>query len=207
MRKALLLIIAVTFLMTASGCGVKTYVIEKDRVDQEIAGNRGVLMGDVPPAPRLDSPRKRTVIGVDVEIPSITGRKKQAPVTIRRSTTPDKELWGNKGDFSSGGDTSSQTYPYKGEYTKKEVVVEEPTLPAPIRARIEKRFIKYKVQRGDTLSSIAARSEIYGDAGKWKLIYEANRDALKSPSHIYPGQTLKIPVGGEEKTTRGSRIK
>jgi nucleoid-associated protein YgaU len=50
----------------------------------------------------------------------------------------------------------------------------------------------YEVQAGDTLSKIAKRE--YGDANAWKRIYDANKDILKDPDKIYPGQTLKIPA-------------
>ena len=49
----------------------------------------------------------------------------------------------------------------------------------------------YQVVAGDSLSKIAKRE--YGDAGEWKRIYEANRDTLKDPDKIYPGQKLNIP--------------
>ena len=49
----------------------------------------------------------------------------------------------------------------------------------------------YEVVSGDSLSKIAKRE--YGDANKWERIYEANRDVLKNPDKIYPGQKLKIP--------------
>jgi nucleoid-associated protein YgaU len=49
----------------------------------------------------------------------------------------------------------------------------------------------YTVVAGDTLSKIAKRE--YGDASKWHQIYEANKDTIKNPDLIYPGQTFKIP--------------
>ncbi|MEK6246466.1 MAG: LysM peptidoglycan-binding domain-containing protein [Pseudomonadota bacterium] len=49
----------------------------------------------------------------------------------------------------------------------------------------------YEVVSGDSLSKIAKRE--YGNATEWKRIYEANRDILKDPDKIYPGQKLKIP--------------
>jgi nucleoid-associated protein YgaU len=49
----------------------------------------------------------------------------------------------------------------------------------------------HEVKPGDSLSKIA--KEEYGDASKWKLIFEANQDILKDPNKIYPGQQLKIP--------------
>ena len=49
----------------------------------------------------------------------------------------------------------------------------------------------YTVVAGDTLSKIAKRE--YGDASAWHRIYEANKDTIKNPDLIYPGQTFKIP--------------
>lgn len=49
----------------------------------------------------------------------------------------------------------------------------------------------YVVQKGDTLSKIA--DEYYGDARLYTKIFEANRDILKDPDKIKPGQKLRIP--------------
>lgn len=49
----------------------------------------------------------------------------------------------------------------------------------------------YTVQRGDTLSAIAKK--FYGNANEYHRIFEANRDQLKDPDKIMPGQVLKIP--------------
>jgi nucleoid-associated protein YgaU len=49
----------------------------------------------------------------------------------------------------------------------------------------------YVVAKRDTLSSIASGQ--YGDAQQWGRIYEANRDLIKDPELIYPGQRLRIP--------------
>lgn len=47
------------------------------------------------------------------------------------------------------------------------------------------------VKAGDSLSKIA-KNEL-GDANKWKAIYEANKDKIKDPDLIHPGQVLNIP--------------
>jgi nucleoid-associated protein YgaU len=49
----------------------------------------------------------------------------------------------------------------------------------------------YVVVTGDSLSKIAKRE--YGDANKWRTIYEANKDLIHDPDLIYPGQVLKVP--------------
>ena len=47
------------------------------------------------------------------------------------------------------------------------------------------------VKAGESLSKIASRE--LGDASKWKAIYEANKDKIKDPDLIHPGQVLDIP--------------
>lgn len=49
----------------------------------------------------------------------------------------------------------------------------------------------YTVERGDSLSKIAKR--YYGNAMKYPVIFEANREVIKDPDLIYPGQVLRIP--------------
>jgi nucleoid-associated protein YgaU len=49
----------------------------------------------------------------------------------------------------------------------------------------------YTVKKGDTLSGIA--KAVYGDAGRYPEIFEANKPMLKDPDRIYPGQVLRIP--------------
>ncbi len=54
----------------------------------------------------------------------------------------------------------------------------------------------YVVQKGDTLSGIAAKPEIYGKATKWNRLLQANHDLLKgNPKYLRAGMTLKIPRG------------
>lgn len=50
----------------------------------------------------------------------------------------------------------------------------------------------YTVAAGDSLSKIAQRE--LGDASRWRAIYDANRDTIKDPDLIHPGQVLKMPA-------------
>lgn len=71
--------LAVIFLLLASialsGCSnVRAYTFKKDRVDQEPEGNRGYLHGTPPPTP-IGEPKKRTMFGLDIEIPLLPGER------------------------------------------------------------------------------------------------------------------------------------
>jgi nucleoid-associated protein YgaU len=61
------------------------------------------------------------------------------------------------------------------------------------REAVQQQALSYTVRRGETLPQIAARTEIYNDSSLWPLIYRANRDQIRDPKQLWPGQILKIP--------------
>lgn len=79
-----------------------------------------------------------------------------------------------KADFSDvrGGSSSTARAPASAD-------------PAPAQRT-------YTVVSGDSLSKIAQRE--YGDAKKWPVIFDANRDKISNPDLIHPGQVLTIPA-------------
>lgn len=58
----------------------------------------------------------------------------------------------------------------------------------PQPARVE----YYIIQKGDSLSAIAKR--YYGNAKDYPRIFDANREVIKNPDLIYPGQKIRIPL-------------
>ena len=59
-----------------AGCSnVRTYTFERDRVDQRIVGNQGYFTGSASPAPLEREVPKRTMIGIDIEVPILPGEK------------------------------------------------------------------------------------------------------------------------------------
>lgn len=77
---------------------------------------------------------------------------------------------------STSTDTTSQT--------TVTIVEERETSNAPQTAT-------YTVKKGDTLWGIAKK--YYGNGAKYTKIYDANRDQIKNPNLIYPGQVFTIP--------------
>lgn len=50
----------------------------------------------------------------------------------------------------------------------------------------------YEIVSGDTLSAVAQK--YYGKASAYMRIFEANREVIKDPDKIYPGQKIRIPL-------------
>lgn len=51
----------------------------------------------------------------------------------------------------------------------------------------------YTIKKGDSLSAIA--KHYYGNAMEYPRIFDANREVIKDPDLIYPGQKIRIPLG------------
>jgi nucleoid-associated protein YgaU len=50
----------------------------------------------------------------------------------------------------------------------------------------------YVIKSGDTLSGVATK--FYGKGSLYPRIFEANREVIKNPDLIYPGQKIRIPL-------------
>jgi len=49
----------------------------------------------------------------------------------------------------------------------------------------------YEIQKGDTLWGIA--KQFYGDGSKHTAIFDANKEVIRDPDLIFPGQKIRIP--------------
>ncbi|MFA5005204.1 MAG: LysM peptidoglycan-binding domain-containing protein [Candidatus Omnitrophota bacterium] len=66
-------------------------------------------------------------------------------------------------------------------------------------------FEKYTVEKNDTLQKISMK--FYKTTRKWMKIYDANKNTLKGPDKVYPGQVLNIPVDSVPSTQESAMPK
>lgn len=169
MKKSLIVFAIACLAMTLAldGCTrVRTYVVDKDRVDQDLStGNAGYLTG-APSSEDLNQERKMTRqhYVAEIEIGQTPPRKKSRP----------QEGMAIEAVQEPAGTTT----------------IEEPLTPV---SSTSSAVTSYVVQNNDSLQKISQK--VYGTTKKWKLIFDANQDKLKSPDRIYAGQELKIPQG------------
>lgn len=151
------------------GCShVRTYTEEKERVDQNLVeGNQGYLSGQPAPLGERKLTRKTYVAEIELGVPA---KKKSKKKVISSKQEPMV--------------MEAVEEPKFGEIIE-EVSQEAQTQGAA--AKVE----SYTVLPNDTLQKISLK--IFGTTKKWKKIFDANSDKLKSPDRIYAGQVLKIP--------------
>jgi len=86
------------------------------------------------------------------------------------------------------------------------VNIEEPSMIQEVETQadsVTQSFEKYTVAKNDTLQKISKK--FFGTTRKWNKIYEANKDTLRTPDKLYPGQVLNIPSGDGLKETSGMK--
>ncbi|MFY9402849.1 MAG: LysM peptidoglycan-binding domain-containing protein [Candidatus Omnitrophota bacterium] len=166
MKRIVFLFTGVLFLL--SGCVARTYQLTQDRVDQDLSiGNRGYISGAAPTEPQAPRKAQRSVRIFEFELGK-PHQAKEASVISTNYSQPQEPVY------------ESYETPY---FT-------EPEIEPPLKP-IETEYQRYTVGKNDTLQKISQK--FYGTTKKWVKIYNANKDTLKSPDRLYPGQTLNIP--------------
>ncbi|MCB4809081.1 LysM peptidoglycan-binding domain-containing protein [Tamlana sp. 62-3] len=110
-----------------------------------------------------------------------------------------EELSIKNGDVSVEGDVLKIKGTANTQYEKnllwdkiKEIGGQEPSdIMANITVEDESVYHRHTVKSGETLGKIA--KQYYGDAMKYKAIFEANTSILSNPDVIHPDQELVIP--------------
>ena len=98
----------------------------------------------------------------------------------------------NEGVVSLGGEAAS------GEALEKAVLLAgnvegvEKVMAVTVKEPDVPKVEYYEIVAGDSLSKIAKK--FYGDAMQYPRLFEANREVIKDPDKIYPGQKIRIPL-------------
>jgi nucleoid-associated protein YgaU len=161
-----------------TGCLVRTYTIQKPRVDLDIQGNRGYLVGQPQEAPReLKKTRPITIFEIEFgsHPPQVRQPKQRPEESVHKEELPQEEFLQEE---------------LLEEELQEEVLSEE-TAPRDV-APPEKKYTIYTLQKNDTLQKVSKK--FYGTTKKWKFLYEENKDVIKNPDKIYPGLKIKIPL-------------
>lgn len=191
-----------------SGCVMRVIPREMDRVDQELTGNRGVIMGsrESLSESKKDKRETRTIYDVEIEFSSPVDAER-----VRKQETATQDTYGNRGYLQRKTVSEKDMRPVEEKRSSSNMLL-KPSQPQVIYQKTMAPEVKYKkekgegtlteagknevktyiVQRGDTLQKIS--DKMYGTTKKWKTIYEANKNILKSPDKIRSGQKLIIPV-------------
>jgi len=188
----------IVVLFTLTGCLKRVHVVRRERLDQSLTGNRGVLFGNVPTTSST-APKTREYVEWSIEIPSY--KLDRAERAKAKERTVDKTVSGNRG-YVEGRTNESVPPPPVRQAITPPPKQEKSFFEKPFFQREEKAapsaptHTDYTVQKGDTLGKISMK--IYGTSRKWKEIFEANRDRLQNPDRLKVGQVLRIPSRDEE---------
>lgn len=104
----------------------------------------------------------------------------------------DGNVWEENGKLHMKGTTTTQYEKNLLWDAIKEAGGENPSdIMADINVADTSVYARHTVESGESLSKIA--KHYYKDPMKYTAIFEANRNILKNPDLIHPGQELVIP--------------
>ena len=161
------IILLLTILISAAliGCvRVRTYTVDKPRCDQDL------------PNGNIGYPKDSSSTNKEINQEGRPTRKNYVVEVEMGSTSNDRKK-----------------HPERVEAVQEPANQSMAEQPVQEQAAVSKTVpvSTYTVVNNDTLEKISQK--VYGTTKKWKQIYEANSDKLKSPDRIYSGQVLKIP--------------
>ena len=166
-------------MIAISGCAVKggvtvrSYIEDRPRIDQNLEGNAGYIMGTPPVADRSQykNTRKVYVMEFTKEVDDIPEDevKKEIPPPVEYTTPPQEESRPRGIVLPSFEDTAREDA--------------SATTGGPA---------EYTVQKNDTLQKISKK--FYNSYSKWNRIYQANKEKIPNPDRIKEGLILQIPM-------------
>lgn len=157
----------IVILALLAGCRSATHVVDVPRVDLELSGAGNRGYLVGAPSTTPELKTERRMVETEIEVPAFRTATGQAPDAELTKVAPPDTAVGAEESSPSADGATPQV------------------------------FDAYTVKKKETLWSIAANPAVFGDATKWRLIYNANRDLLKSPDRLRAGMTLKIPRGAQ----------
>ena len=168
------------------------------RLDQAVADASGQF---VIVSPRLPAGNYELTLSARLPDGTVTSSKQGVSVTVNDVGPSTREAQPRADDDSKTASQPSSKPPrVTGEPPKRTAGLEAapaidaaPAADESSSSPSDAHAISSKVvSRGDSLWRISRVT--YGDGARYALVYRANRDRVRNPNLIYPGQTLVIPV-------------
>lgn len=131
---------------------------------QELAEQRDLFQEQIEGAQEALDALHQTTGPLRVEVDSLTVRAEE----LERRLAEAKAASGTKGGTAKSGGAKSDT----GTATGSD---------------------RHVVKPGESLWSISARADVYGEGTRWNRLYRGNKDRIQNPDRIYPGQEIQIP--------------
>jgi nucleoid-associated protein YgaU len=128
----------------------------------------------------------------DKEPPETQADKIKSHIETDNPGISDLQVTVNEGIVSMSGEATSREALEKAVLLAGNVKGVEQVMAVTVKAADEPKVEFYEIKSGDSLSAIAKK--FYGDATQYPRLFEANREVIKDPDKIYPGQKIRVPM-------------
>ena len=138
---------------------------QREEYCQELSEQRDLFREQIEGAEEALDALHQTTGPLRAEVDSLTARAEE----LERRLAEVRAAGGTKGGTAEGGGAKSDTASQE---------------PAPER---------HVVKPGESLWSISAKPDVYGEGARWNRLYRGNKNRIQNPDRIYPGQEIQIP--------------
>ena len=159
-------------------------------------------------APVQDPAQSPAIESSQAPAPETSEPAAVAPAPISESVGPTTEgsYTVQKGDtlMKIAYETYGNVYRWKAIYEANRDKISDPNrVPSGVVLKIDKpnepvnverNGERYEIRRGDTLGKIS--NNVYGTPGKWKKLWENNRQLIRDPNKIFAGFSLYYVADG-----------
>lgn len=170
---------------------------------KDAASKIGDLEGEIALAKEMAAAAKMQIDEVKEQTRSLLERVKKLEEELAKKPevklVPKNVYRVNKGDslwrISSYRNIYNDPYQWPKIYEANKDKIKDPNLIYIGQRLIIPPKSLHRVLKSENLFEISNYESIYNDPWEWRRIFEANRDKIKNPNLIYPGQLLVIPQG------------
>ncbi len=174
-----------------SAPGAKVELLRgNETLDSAVADGAGQF---VMTPPKLPPGKYELTLRAKAPDGTVTQSSRGVPVALNEPASAPPRLATASNDVVTVSPKVEASKASKGETAILSANAAAPSAPAaesPTGA-ITAQEISRLVARGDSLWAISRR--IYGDGARYARIFNANRDKIRNPDLIYPGQTFVLP--------------
>jgi len=147
----------------------------------------------LPASTEPETPRARTTAQPDTGVEPAAAEPGRSATARAAMRAREPETSVAAADIRAAGEATlpETELPVSDEASAAAADAQAPSQPAAPRAATPARKTAIVVRRGDTLWHIA--KQYYGSGVRYTQIFRSNRDQIRSPHRIYPGQRFDLP--------------
>ncbi len=156
------------------------------------AGNYALTLRSREPGGKQTLSKQSVEVALAETVPGSDATRPSRVADAAGTTVASPPVLGQAGASSAAAEPAQTTSQLAGQQDAALSPPAAPTDGNSLSAVLAPRKSTATVARGDSLWRISRQA--YGEGTRYSLVYRANRDRIRNPDRIYPGQVFVLPL-------------